>query len=164
MRLPTSSSSWGTLFVSTLLFSANSVWAKKDVPSIKNTDFDFMPLDVSYFDDSDVILFNERGGHDVYRSGDAGESWAKVEGPPHGKLYEMIMHPFDKKRAYYLTRGLEHWSTSDRGKTWESFKTTVQPSPSIPAMSFHFDDPDRIIFNGAVCEGIFFCDEQVGHP
>lgn len=166
MRLSsTSSPSWRNVFVSTLVFSSsctNWAWAKKDAPSIKSTPFDFLPVDLNYFDDSDVIIFADAHKLDMWRSEDAGETWAIADGVPKDKLFEMIMHPFDPKRAYYVTYGTEHWSTSDRGKTWQSFKTSAKPSRSRTAMTFHAKDPDRVIFNAEECEGVWFCTETVG--
>ena len=159
MRLHTSPTGWRSLLVSTLLFTGS--WAKKDKPSINSTPFDFIPLDVSYFEDSDVILFADGVGKDIYRSENAGESWDKVEGPPHGKLYEMVMHPFDRERAYYITADLSHWSTSDKGKSWQEFKTDAPASMYRAALTFHAADPDRIIFSAMDCSGLF-CEELVG--
>lgn len=159
MRLHTTPRSWSSVLATTLLLSTPFAHAKKDEPSIKSTSFDTIPLDVSYFEDSDTILFASKEGN-LYRSADAGEKWDIVDGPPKEKLYEMILHPFDKQRAYYITKGDEHWSTTDSGKSWEKFKTPGGPSRYRSALSFHAEEKDRIIFNSMTCEFRVFCKER----
>lgn len=156
MRLPTG---WRILLVSGLL-CASSTAAKKDKPLVSLSNFPFWPFNVNYFDDSDVLLFEDRNNHDVYRSEDAGVSWAKVSGVPEGKMLETKMHPYDNKRAYIITDERSHFLTKDRGETWEEFYTDAQASLFREALLFHARDPDRIIFNGMDCTGIF-CEELV---
>ena len=79
---------------------------------------------------------------------------------PQGKLLEIQMHPFDNKRAYIITEEQTHWKTLDRGKTWQEFTTDYDASLFREALDYHAGDPDRIIFNGMKCEGIF-CQEIV---
>jgi len=157
MRLHTAAG-WRSLLYSTLLLTG--AWAKKDKPAVKTSKFAFIPYNVNYFDDSDVLLFEDGVGHTVYRSEDAGESWDKVEGVPEGELWSLTMHEFDKKRAYIIMEGKTHYKTSDRGKTWEEFSADSLVSIFRPSLAFHAGDPDRIIFNAMDCTGIF-CEELV---
>jgi hypothetical protein len=99
----------------------------------------------------------------VYRSDNAGEDWSVVKGVPEGRLLELTMHPFDKKRAYIITNERTHYKTDDRGKTWEGFEADAQASIFREALTFHGGDPDRIIFNAMDCTGIF-CEELVSLP
>jgi hypothetical protein len=149
---------WRSLLYSTLLLTG--AWAKKDKPSVKPAKFEFIPHNVNYFDDSDVLLFEDPLSHNVYRSDNAGEDWSLVKGVPQGKMLELTMHPFDKKRAYIITNKRTHYKTDDRGKTWDEFTADVQASIFREALTFHGGDPDRIIFNAMDCTGIF-CDESV---
>ncbi len=125
-----------------------------------STKFDFVPYNVNYFDDSDVLMFEDGISHNVYRSENAGETWSIVEGVPTGQLLEMAMHPFDYKRAYIITNENKHWMTGDRGKTWEAFESESPASIFRAALTFNAGDPDRIIFNAMDCTGIF-CEELV---
>ncbi|KAG0647921.1 Carboxypeptidase Y receptor [Hyphodiscus hymeniophilus] len=154
MRLPTG---WRSFLVSGLL-CASSAAAKKDKPSVSTTSFPFWPNGVSYFDDSDVLLFEDVNDRVVFRSTDAGVTWDKVSKVPAGKAMELIMHAYDNKRAYIITPDSSHWMTNDRGDTWEEFYTDSQASAFREALTFHAKDPDRIIFNGMDCTGIF-CQE-----
>ena len=157
MRL-NASTAW-SLLASTLLLTSGA-WAKKDKPAIKSNEFDFVPIDVSYFEDSDVILFADYLKGDVYRSANAGESWDRVDGPPHGSMVEMLLHPFDHKRAYYISAELSHWFTEDRGETWQEFKTGAPPSVYRSALTFHAEDVERIIFNAGDCT-VGLCEDIV---
>jgi photosystem II stability/assembly factor-like uncharacterized protein len=160
MRLQTAAG-WRKLLLSTLL--CTGALAKKDNPSVKSKKFDFVPVRVQYFDDSDVILCENGLAGVVWRSHNAGEDWDKVSGVPEGKAMGVTMHPYDPKRAYIITMDKTHWKTEDRGEHWEEF--TVDAVPSIfdakaGILSFHAGDPDKIIFNGMDCAGIF-CTEIV---
>ncbi|TVY42152.1 Vacuolar protein sorting/targeting protein [Lachnellula occidentalis] len=147
---------WRNLLLSSALLS--KAWAKKDAPKVDSKKFDFIPFNLNYFEDSDVILFESELDRDVYRSEDAGVTWDVVDGVPKGKLLELSMHPDDHQRAYIITTETTHYRTSDRGKTWEEFSTDAQATIFREALTYHAGDPDRIIFNGMDCTGIF-CEE-----
>ena len=156
MRLHTAAG-WRSLLFSTLL--CTGAWAKKEKPSVKSKKFDFIPHNVNYFEDSDVLLFEDNLNNDVYRSTDAGATWDKID-EGKGKMLEISMHPFDKKRAYNITVEKTHYKTSDQGKTWEKFEADAQATIFNTALTYHAGDPDRIIFNAMDCTGIF-CSELV---
>jgi hypothetical protein len=156
MRLRTG---WPSLLLPTLLCSGGAL-AKKDKPSVNLLSFDFIPYNVQYFDDSNVLLFEDVLTHVLYRSDDAGVSWAKVPGLPEGIMMELSMHPYDNKRAYMITDAKSHWLTRDRGQTWEEFNTDALASIFRAPLAYHAGDPDRIIFNGMDCTGVF-CEELV---
>ncbi|KAG9238283.1 hypothetical protein BJ875DRAFT_451561 [Amylocarpus encephaloides] len=143
-----------------LLCSAflGSSWAKKDAPGVEQSTFDFIPIGVNYFEDSDTLMFIDPHKANAYRSEDAGATWTQVEGVPDGQLFELILHPYDNKRAYIITRERTHYLTTNRGKTWQKF--TVEANANIwqSALTFHATDPKRIIFNAIECQGIF-CEE-----
>jgi hypothetical protein len=149
---------WRNLLLSSALFGG--AWAKKDEPGVDIKKFDFIPSNLNYFEDSDVILFEDEISRNVWRSEDAGVTWGVVDGIPKQKTLLVVMHPSDAKRAYALTNGRSHWMTDDRGKTWEEFYTDALVTLWRSPMAFHGTDPDRIIFNGMTCTGIF-CEEMV---
>jgi len=127
------------------------------------TEFKFTPYNLQYFDDSDVVMMEDRERRRPYISEDAGESWKPVEEAPEGYLVEVQMHPFDNKRAYIFMHDKEHWKTKDRGKTWQKFSSDRMASAFRNALTFHAGDPDRIIFNAMECTGMF-CEEIVSQP
>lgn len=136
-----------------------AVCAAKDGPTFHVNEFKHYPSTLSYFEDSDVILFQDMSDYNVYRTTNAGETWDKVPDVPDGKAYMLVMHEYDHSRAYILTEGIQHYRTEDKGKTWTSFLTDAEVSIFRgDILNFHADDPDRILFNGMDCQGIF-CDE-----
>ncbi|KAB8292110.1 hypothetical protein EYC80_007855 [Monilinia laxa] len=156
MRLRSSETGWSSLLISTLL--CTGAWGKKDAPGVHYAKVEHLPHNLQYFDDSDVLLYEDRKDAVVWRSADAGESWKKISEVPAGKMLEISMHPYDSKRAYIITSGKSHWATKDRGEHWEEFHTDSQASIFRPAMGYHAKDPDRIIFHAMDCTGIF-CEE-----
>jgi hypothetical protein len=154
---------WQNILCSSLLLT--SAWlpsaiAKKDAPAVVETPFEFIPYNVNYFDDSDVLLFEDGISQNIYRSKNAGESWDKVTGGMEGRLLELIMHQFDKKRAYIITNENTHYMTKDRGESWQEFSAESLASIFRTVLTFHAGDPDRILFNAMDCAGIF-CEELV---
>ncbi|KAL1837500.1 hypothetical protein VTJ49DRAFT_3728 [Mycothermus thermophilus] len=154
----------GALRATTAVLLSAGLWAtplaaKNDGPTMHLTTFNNIPRNLNYFDDSDVVLFQDPEDNNVYRSEDHGAKWERVKDVPEGKAFLLYMHDFDPKRAYILTEGYTHYRTDDRGKTWQKFKT-----PALMSMfrgdilQFHASDPDRIIFNAMACEGIL-CQE-----
>lgn len=157
--------SWqNMLFVTALLWqllAVGSVDAKKDQPTINVHKSDSYPLNLNYFQDSDVVLYQDQDAGNVWRSPDAGVTWAKVDGVDEGKAAVLVMHEYDPNRAYILTKGVYHWKTSDRGKTWDTFYTDAQLNIyRRDWLVFHAGHPDSMMFYGIDCESIF-CDEVV---
>lgn len=139
------------------------LWATvlaKDAPEVKVTKLEHPPLNLNYFEDSDVIVYQDTRESNVYRSEDAGVKWKRVDDVPDGKSMELIMHPFDHERAYIITSARTHYKTSNRGKSWDKFEIKSAPSKfQSEVMIFHAGDPDRIIFNAMDCKGIY-CGEK----
>ncbi|CAN8098715.1 unnamed protein product [Discula destructiva] len=142
-----------------------SLWAAplqvlaKDEPAFTVKEFDHAPRNLNYFDQSDIIVFHDVQTRDVWRSPDGGETWKLVDEVDSGKAYGLVMHEFDNKRAYILSDSSHHWYTDDQGETWKTFFTDSEYNIfRSDIFNFHAEDPDRIIFNGMDCRGIF-CDE-----
>lgn len=153
---------WGALQASALL--ASVLWtmplaAKKDHPTFAIKGVENRPRNVNYFPDSEIILYQDADDNNVYRSPDGGATWARVDAVSEGKSWMLFMHEFDNERAYIITQSTLHYRTSDRGKTWKEFSSEAEMSMfRSDILQFHATDPDRIIFNGMNCQGIF-CQE-----
>ncbi|KAH7329098.1 vacuolar sorting protein [Stachybotrys elegans] len=148
---------WRILLLS-LLGAVVAVLADKD-PKVSVTTFKNPPLDLTYFEDSDVVLFNDVTSRVIYRSEDAGASWKPIDKVPEGEAVAFVMHAYDPKTAFVLTPGTKHYKTEDQGATWSEFDSKIMPvANGLPILVFHASDPKRIIFNGLDCDGIF-CDD-----
>lgn len=120
--------------------------AAKDKPDIDDYNFHARPVNVLYFEDSDVILATDADALTTYRSDNGGKSWDKLDGVAAGEVMEVLKHPYDKQVALVLGTEKTHWITHDRGKQWRSFTSPVHPSLSRAGIAFHATDPDRMLF------------------
>jgi hypothetical protein len=158
LRVSEAALSWRSLLLTTLLYGAS--YAAKDAPSVVSNQFLHSPYDLRYFDDSDVILMQDYVEDAIYRSPDAGASWAKVKDIPDGAAWSLIMHPFDKTRAYVLTEDMTHYRTEDRGESWKEFWTESSPDMRTDTpLNFHAGNPDKIILNSQDCMMGLYCEQ-----
>jgi len=141
---------WTRLLCLTL--SVIAVAAKKDSPDIEPTSFKSLPANIFYFDDSDTVLVTDIKPGIVYRSTDAGVKWRQIKEIGEGKIGEVFSHPYDPKAAIAIGNDKTHWITKDRGESWTEFKTKYEVAPGR-ALSFHADDPDRMIIGTLDCHG-----------
>lgn len=124
-------------------------------PSVAISRFDSLPGRLTYFDDSTVVLYHDSIRGNVLRSQDEGKSWTQVVGPPNGKAYMLVEHPYDKRMAFILSAGKTHWRSADRGATWQEFKTPEPPAVRAgPPLEFNADQRhyEYIIFTGKKCK------------
>lgn len=148
MRLPR--------FLSTLLLMSTAVLSKKHEPDISVTKFDGPPVNLFFFDDSDVAFLVDQEHGIVYRSKNAGEDWKEIDDMVKGEPYAVFPHPYDRSTAVALGRNKRHWVTFDKGKNWKQFETEEHPSELEP-LSFHAEDIHRIIFNAYERCDFFTC-------
>ncbi|KAF5973838.1 carboxypeptidase Y-sorting PEP1 precursor [Fusarium coicis] len=156
------SSAWAALSWRALIFSLlwTAVAAKQDKPTVDASVAKHPPLNLNYFEDSDVVVFQDIEERNIWRSEDAGKTWAQVPDIPDRSATFLYLHPFDSNSAFVLTKDRKHYKTEDRGKSWSEFSSGTMPSAFQPdTLVFHAGDPKRIIFNGMNCDGIF-CDEE----
>ncbi|TQS37094.1 hypothetical protein Golomagni_02444 [Golovinomyces magnicellulatus] len=151
---------WRHVLFPLLLLSCSfsDSYGKNQQPRLQTTKFDFLPFSVNYFDESDILLFIDPLSNNIYRSTNAGESWSLPKDIPKGNALSLIMHPWQPMRAYVITKDYIHWMTEDRGENWHNFEVERFSSIYREALNFHAGDPDRIIWNGMDCSGLF-CDE-----
>ncbi|KAL4961906.1 vacuolar protein sorting/targeting protein 10 [Aspergillus stella-maris] len=107
-----------------------------------------------YFENSDTLLLSLEDGK-LLRSFDAGEKWEAIEdeGMKHG-VTSIHQHPFDENKAYALGEDGRHWYTTDKAKTWKSFKvphTAHYKSPQSGPFAFHGRDSAKVIFETKPC-------------
>lgn len=146
-----------------ILFSVWCAHAKKDGgPRIEKKEFQTAPGNLLWFDDTDILLVQEREQGLVWRSDDAGRSWDKVKEIDEGQADEVWLHPYDNKKAYALSRGTKHWYTNDRGETWTAFnlKDGTSPTEFREPLSFHAGDSNKVLINTQSCQGWMLCEES----
>ncbi|KAF4336295.1 carboxypeptidase Y-sorting PEP1 precursor [Fusarium beomiforme] len=156
------SSAWAAVSWRALVFSLlwTAVVAKQDKPTVDASVAKHPPLNLNYFEDSDVVVFQDIEERNIWRSEDAGKTWTQVPEIPDRSATFLYLHPFDSNAAFVLTKDRKHYKTEDRGKSWSEFNSGTMPSAFQPdTLVFHAGDPRRIIFNGMNCDGIF-CDEE----
>ncbi|KAI5865000.1 Oligoxyloglucan reducing end-specific cellobiohydrolase [Durotheca rogersii] len=151
------------LLLTTLLWAVPAVRAENG-PTIVVKEFENPPNNLNYFRGTNVAIFQEAYGRTIWKSTDGGTSWSKVDGIEHDKAAALVMHEYDSNRAYILSAGNVHWKTHDRGETWQTFSTEAYTSDFPDTigrwMSFHATDPNKILFTGMECDGLF-CEELV---
>lgn len=112
-----------------------------------------------------VILILDAKAGNVYRSENDGKKWVRVEDIPEGEAWDMIEHPFDKKRAFILGQDTKHWYTTNQGKSWQKFEARYPVSYTQPALTFHAKKPEFVLYAGRVCQDDDFfglnCEEVV---
>lgn len=147
------------LLLASLWMSPLQLVLAKDEPSFYVKQFDHYPQNLNYFQGTDIILFQDIYTQNVWRSANGGVTWGIPNDIPQGQAFNLVLHPFDNKRAYILTQSTSHWRTENQGESWTSFFTDAEFSLfREAAFDFHATDPDRIIFNGMDCQGLS-CDE-----
>ncbi|KAG9249664.1 vacuolar sorting protein [Emericellopsis atlantica] len=163
MRSGGQSTSWRLLLLAMAVMLWSAVVAAKGKPDITVTklEVNHMPENLNYFEDSDVILFQDISEGNIYRSDNAGKKWERVGDIPDGHVAILIMHKYDKETAFAISGSTEHYKTNNRGKTWEKFNSISAPSDWQPELLvFHADDPKSIIFNGEDRDGIFSTEQS----
>ena len=129
-------------------------------PTIKSTKLDHRVSNLFYFEDSDIVLIHDREAGEILRSTNAGETWKEVEAIKKGAAWDLWQHPHNDTIAYVLGGDRKHWKTRDRGETWDSFETEAPPTLfRQPPFSWHAGNPDKVLFFGQICKGIFACQE-----
>lgn len=163
LRFLEAAAGWRSLLVALLLHTPSTYAANDNLPKVTANKFDQKPMNVVYFKDSDVVLFQDFMANTIFRSENAGETWDMIKDIPKGDGWDLWLHPIDPKRAYVITRESTHYKTNDRGKTWKTFKTDLAPSMFRVPLTFHASEPDKILFNGMDCKNALWCTEEVSY-
>lgn len=131
---------------------AYAVLASAAGVNVTTTTFNRPPSQVSYFEDSSVVLALFNDGT-VSRSEDEGKTWAPVSAV-RNSAYLLILHPHNSRLAYILTNDKEHFFTLNRGAMWQRFHTPDPPAvrAGMP-LDFHADPQlhDHILYMGRRC-------------
>ncbi|KAG0203863.1 vacuolar protein sorting/targeting protein PEP1 [Mortierella sp. NVP41] len=137
----------------------NVVAAAPSDPIVTEYQFDAAPRKLSYFADSPVVLYHDLA-RNVYRSPDEGKSWSRIKDVLPEKASALIMHAFDPKRAFVLTKGKTHYRTEDQGANWTPFDTELTPIEEDHVLSFHATRADWILIAGTYCDDRGRCHDE----
>ncbi|KIM23061.1 hypothetical protein M408DRAFT_28181, partial [Serendipita vermifera MAFF 305830] len=122
------------------------------IPQTTISYFEQLPTKFRYLNSTTVFYFDSSTGA-VYVSEDEAKSWLLVDSVPSGDAADFIEHPYDNRIAYILTRGIKHYTTRDRGRTWHSFEVPMPPIRDIDPLSFHAN-PEKagyVLYQGTQC-------------
>ncbi|ORY05058.1 vacuolar protein sorting/targeting protein 10 [Clohesyomyces aquaticus] len=125
------------------LLALASFAAAKDEPLVEKNAFQRELVNLFYFDDSEVILSFEFETGVVWRSEDSGKNWGKLKNI---ETIGIIKNPFDKNTAIALGPQ-RHYITFNQGKDWDEFDTKLPPTLFGLPVSWHRDDPKKILFS-----------------
>ncbi|KAF8523369.1 Oligoxyloglucan reducing end-specific cellobiohydrolase [Hysterangium stoloniferum] len=126
--------------------------AQKPEPGKTVTKFKNLPIELAYFDDSEVVTYYDAMEGDVWISENEGKNWEIIPDIPRGKSIMLIMHPYNNRVAFILTKDATHYRTDDRGKSWRPFEVPAPPALVPDPISFHSDNMRYMIYQGQVCE------------
>ncbi|KAF2106665.1 vacuolar protein sorting/targeting protein 10 [Lophiotrema nucula] len=138
----------GLLLPALLLARSPIASAKDDGPLVEVTPFDSELGNILFFDDSEVALLGEIETGHIFRSEDAGKTWAKQKDEDGTQLQTLgiLKNPYDNKVAIAVGER-QHWITHNRGEKWTSFKTKSYPSLWGSPVGWHAGDSKKIIFS-----------------
>ncbi|PSK55766.1 Vacuolar protein sorting/targeting protein 10 [Elsinoe australis] len=129
-----------------LLALAAGAAAKKEKPEISETKFESLPMNLFYFEDSDVVILEDSMPQITYRSTDAGANWKAVKDIEPGNSVRIMPHPYNNKVAVAMGMKHKHWITKDQGESWIEFETEFTPMMNRQPVAFHGSNPDKMIF------------------
>ncbi|KAI9488126.1 hypothetical protein BDB00DRAFT_849759 [Zychaea mexicana] len=139
------------IFIAVLAASLFLGQASAQQVAIEKSGFNNIPDKFFYFKDSDVVLWLDANEHVLWRSENHGKHWDQVSDIPSDGATYLFEHPHDKDKAYVLSKGKTHWKSNDKGKSWQSFETPVEPAVSNQ-LSFHAERPNYVLFLGFKCK------------
>lgn len=125
-----------------LLALAPFAAGKNDAPLVKVSPFDNELVNLQYFEDTEVVLATEFDTGVIWRSGNAGKEWDKLD----IRTILIVKNPFDNRVAIALGE-IKHHITFDHGENWDAFATEYPPSWVVPPITFHATDSKKILFH-----------------
>lgn len=97
-----------------------------------------------------IVLQESRN---IWSSFDKGKSWKKVENVPDDPVF-LQEHPYNPKSIYTFSRSKGLLSV-DEGSSWSAFQFPFElASMSKGNFAFHSTDPNKVIVQLKICEGL----------
>jgi hypothetical protein len=101
-----------------------------------------------------VIMRGKKGSKfgPIYITDDHGKKWHSPKDLKDEKIIGIVPHPTFKDMVYFVTTGKKVIYTTDRGRTFHSFKAPTEASPGQNPLTFHPDKKHWLIWVGKECE------------
>ncbi|EFR02203.1 vacuolar protein sorting/targeting protein PEP1 [Nannizzia gypsea CBS 118893] len=136
----------GSLLLASVVPAAH---AKSDGPEIKVKEFDKVPTNPYYFEDTDTVMLS---GHmaELFISTDAASTWEPLKDKD-GLLFPNRYH---SQSAVIYGPNRKHWATFDAAKTWREFEVPeklIFSNEGPRPFTFHGKDPNKVIINAEEC-------------
>ncbi|EGD96168.1 vacuolar protein sorting protein [Trichophyton tonsurans CBS 112818] len=138
----------GSLLLASVV-PASLTLAKSDGPQIKVKEFDKVPTNVHYFEDTDTIILSGDKA-ELYISTDAAASWNLFKDKS-GLLFPNNYHT---QSAVIYGPNRKHWVTFDAAKTWREFEVPHKLifGDGFAPFTFHGKDANKVIINAEECQ------------
>ncbi|KAI8342310.1 hypothetical protein BC941DRAFT_138054 [Chlamydoabsidia padenii] len=124
-------------------------WDCGEGGQIQSTRMEFTDrvVDYIYFTDTNRVIVRT-ADNKVWRSDDDGNQWIQIFDDH--QVIAIYQNPHHEQTAYFMTKGLTHFVTQDRGSNFNQFTTHLEPLSNILGniLSFHRDEPEYLIFIG----------------
>ncbi|KAK4240658.1 hypothetical protein C8A03DRAFT_31256 [Achaetomium macrosporum] len=110
--------------------------------------------DSSSSEDETIIMRGIQGSHRgaVHITDDHGKTWHTPKDLEDEKILGIVPHHYFKDMVFFITAGKKVIYTTDRGRTFHSFKAPHDPDPNVLPLAFHPDKKDWLIWIGQKCE------------
>ena len=103
--------------------------------------------------DPNILVAGTHQG--VFRSQDAGETWAQLPTSAYPDIRDVESIGIDPRDPSHIYAGTWHlpWKTEDGGQTWQSVKTGIIDDSDVFAIEIDGRNPDHVIMSA--CSGIY---------
>jgi photosystem II stability/assembly factor-like uncharacterized protein len=102
-------------------------------------------------------------GDGVYRSADAGRSWARISPEDNLELRPVVSLAFNPANSSEIYAGTTHlpWRTNDGGASWESIHTGMIDDSDVFSIQVDAHHPEQVY--ASACSGLYQSEDGAAH-
>jgi photosystem II stability/assembly factor-like uncharacterized protein len=102
-------------------------------------------------------------GDGIYRSSDAGRSWARISAPDNDELRPVVSLAFDPVNESVVYAGTTHlpWRTTDGGASWQSIHTGMIDDSDVFSIQVDAHHPEDVY--ASACSGLYHSSDSASH-
>jgi photosystem II stability/assembly factor-like uncharacterized protein len=102
-------------------------------------------------------------GEGIFRSGNAGESWARISPEDNQELRPVVSLAFNPGDKNILYAGTTHlpWRTNDGGASWESIHTGMIDDSDVFSIQVDAKQPESVF--ASACSGLYQSSDSASH-